>query len=173
VVPPAFPDADGQDLLVAAGENGLEGVMAKRNTSVYEPGRRSHAWVKVPLWKTQEVVLGGWRPGEGRRSGTIGSLLLGVPDDGGLTYVGHVGTGFNAAVLADLLGRLTPLEQRESPFSNEVPRDRARGAHWVRPELVGEVEFRTLTRDGRLRHSTWRGLRADKRPEDVGPITPP
>lgn len=166
-VPPHFPEAVGQDLLAAAQANGLEGVVAKRNDSIYEPGRRSPSWVKVPLLQTQEVVIGGWKPGAGRRAGTIGSLLLGASDDTGLVYVGHVGTGFNAAMLAVLLERLGPLENRKSPFVNDVPRDRARDAHWTRPELVGEVEFRSWTRDGRLRHSSWRGLRTDKDPRDV------
>jgi bifunctional non-homologous end joining protein LigD len=93
-VPPAFP-GDGEAALAASQAQRLEGVVAKRLDSRYEPGRRSGAWVKVKRFRTQEVVVGGWRPGAGRREGTIGSLLLGVPDGDGLTYVGHVGTGFS------------------------------------------------------------------------------
>jgi bifunctional non-homologous end joining protein LigD len=122
--------------------------------------------VKVPIVLTQEVVIGGWQPGEGRRAGRIGSLLLGVPGEGGLTFIGHVGTGFSQAVLAALGDRLGPLERPTSPFVS-VPREHARFAHWVEPVLVGEVEFRNWTRDRRLRAASWRGLRPDKDPGDV------
>ncbi|NUT49738.1 MAG: DNA ligase [Saccharothrix sp.] len=166
-VPPSFTDADGRDVLAVAGDYGLEGVVAKRVGSRYEPGRRSTAWVKVPLVRTQEVLIGGWRPGDGRRTGMIGSLLLGVRSEDGLRYVGKVGTGFTRSALLDLQARLRPLTRPGSPFVDPVPADHARGAHWVRPELVGEVEFRTWTTDGRLRHSSWRGLRPDKDPEEV------
>ncbi|WP_447007751.1 non-homologous end-joining DNA ligase [Saccharothrix isguenensis] len=170
-VPPSFTDVDGRDVLAVAEDYGLEGVVAKRASSRYEPGHRSTAWVKVPLVRTQEVLIGGWRPGDGRRAGTIGSLLLGVPTDDGLRYVGKVGTGFTHAALVDLRERLRPLARTASPFVGPVPLDQARRAHWVRPELVGEVEYRTWTTDGRLRHSSWRGLRPDKNPEDV--VMPP
>ncbi|MFD1151737.1 non-homologous end-joining DNA ligase [Saccharothrix hoggarensis] len=166
-VPPSFRDVDGRDVLAVAEEYGLEGVVAKRVSSRYEPGRRSPAWVKVPLVRTQEVLIGGWRPGDGRRAGTVGSLLLGVLTDDGLRYVGKVGTGFTHAALVDLQDRLGPLAVPKSPFAGPVPLDHARRAHWVRPELVGEVEYRTWTADGRLRHSSWRGLRPDKDPGDV------
>jgi bifunctional non-homologous end joining protein LigD len=170
-VPPSFTDVDGRDVLAVAEDYGLEGVVAKRVSSRYEPGRRSTAWVKVPLVRTQEVLIGGWRPGDGRRAGTIGSLLLGVPTDDGLRYVGKVGTGFTHTALVDLRERLLPLARTTSPFVGPVPLDQARRAHWVEPELVGEVEYRTWTTDGRLRHSSWRGLRPDKNPEDV--VMPP
>jgi bifunctional non-homologous end joining protein LigD len=170
-VPPSFTDADGSDVLAVAEDYGLEGVVAKRVTSRYEPGRRSTAWVKVPLLRTQEVLIGGWQPGDGRRAGTIGSLLLGVLSDDGLRYVGKVGTGFTHSALLDLQERLRPLARHGSPFVGQVPADHARRAHWVRPELVGEVEYRTWTTDGRLRHSSWRGLRPDKDPADVRPPT--
>jgi len=171
-VPPSFRDVAGEDLLNVARTQGLEGVVAKRLSSRYVPGRRSSDWVKVPLWKTIEAVVGGWQPGEGSRDGTLGSLLLGVYDDSGeLTYIGHVGTGFNAAMLRQLTTALAPLARDASPFANEVPALLARRARWVEPKLVGEVMFRTWTHDKRLRHSTWRGLRADKDPADVrGPI---
>jgi bifunctional non-homologous end joining protein LigD len=166
-VPPSFSEAHGEDVLAVAEDYGLEGVVAKRVTSRYEPGRRSAAWVKVPLVRTQEVLIGGWRPGDGRRAGTIGSLLLGVRCDDGLRYVGKVGTGFTHSALLDLEERLRPLARAGSPFVDAVPADHARRARWVRPELVGEVEFRAWTADGRLRHSSWRGLRPDKDPDDV------
>lgn len=166
-VPPSFGEVHGEDVLAVAEDYGLEGVVAKRVTSRYEPGRRSAAWVKVPLVRTQEVLIGGWRPGDGRRAGTIGSLLLGVRCDDGVHYVGKVGTGFTHSALLALEERLRPLERAESPFVDAVPADHARRAHWVRPELVGEVEYRAWTTDGRLRHSSWRGLRPDKDPDDV------
>ena len=167
-VPPATSGVSGRELLDVARAHGLEGVVAKRRTSRYEPGRRSASWIKTALLTTQEVVVGGWTPGEGRRSATLGALLLGAYDaDGRLRYLGHVGTGFSDAALRLLLARLGPIEQPHGPFDEEVPREEARNARWVRPELVGEVVFRTRTHDGRLRHAAWRGLRPDKSPTDA------
>jgi bifunctional non-homologous end joining protein LigD len=162
-------------VLDAARTGGLEGVVAKRADSPYRPGRRSTEWIKVKNTTAQEVVIGGWATGRGARSGTVGSLLLGIPgpdgdrDGDGLAYVGRVGTGFSEAVLRDLLGRLTRLERRTSPFSSSTPVPTVAGStvHWVRPSLVGEVEYREWTREGRLRHPTWRGLRDDKDPSEV------
>jgi bifunctional non-homologous end joining protein LigD len=166
-VPPAF-DGQGAEALAASQAQGLEGVLAKRHDSVYLPGRRSPHWVKVKHVRMQEVVVGGWSPGAGRRQGGIGSLLLGVPDqDGRLVYAGHVGTGFSDRVLADLGSRLRAAERSTSPFADEVPRAHAKDARWVTPRLVGEVTFSEWTRDGRMRHPSWRGLRPDKDPQDV------
>jgi bifunctional non-homologous end joining protein LigD len=165
--PPSFP-GDGASAMAASREQGLEGVLAKRVDSPYRPGRRSRDWVKVKHSRTQEVVIGGWSPGKGRRSGTIGSLLLGVPDDEGrLVYAGHVGTGFTQSMLDDLMSRLSRLERKTSPFAADVPRADARDARWTSPKVVGEVAFTEWTRDGRLRHPTWRGLRPDKSADDV------
>lgn len=167
-VPPQYTDVDGRQLLEVARLHGMEGVVGKRLSSRYEPGRRSSAWTKTALWRTQEVIVGGWTTGQGRRAGTLGALLLGAyDDDGRLRYIGDVGTGFTDRMLDDLLARLADLAQRSSPFDEPVPREHARRAHWVRPELVGEVEYRALTPDRRLRHAAWRGLRADKDPEQV------
>lgn len=167
-VPPHHTDVDGRALLEVARQHGLEGIVGKKLSSRYEPGRRSPAWVKTALFRTQEVVVGGWTTGQGRRAGTVGALLLGAYDgQGRLRYLGDVGTGFTEAVLADLLARLTVLETPESPFDEPVPREHARRARWARPELVGEVEYRTVTVDRRLRHTSWRGLRADKDPGEV------
>ncbi|WP_433261816.1 non-homologous end-joining DNA ligase [Actinosynnema sp. CS-041913] len=166
-VPPRFTGVHGEDVLTAARDHCLEGVVAKRVTSRYEPGRRSRSWIKVPLLHTQEVVIGGWKPGDGRRRGTVGSLLLGIPTPDGLHYIGKVGTGFTQAILDDLHDRLRPLEQPRPPFTDAVPPEHARAAHWTRPDLVGEVEYRTFTEDGRLRHASWRGLRPDKTPDDL------
>lgn len=166
-VPPAFP-GPGADVLAAAKERDLEGVVAKRLDSTYEPGKRSRSWVKVKLERMQEVVVIGWKPGEGRREGTIGSLLLGVPDaDGQLLYVGHVGTGFTDRMLADLAAMLQPLRREDSPTVDEVPRLHARHALWVRPTVVGEVVFTEWTKDDRMRHPVWRGLRPDKSAAEV------
>lgn len=164
--PPAF-QGDGAQAVRASREQQLEGVVAKRLTSAYRPGRRSLDWVKVKNIRTQEVVIGGWRPGQGRRTGTVGSLLMGLPGDGGLRYCGHVGTGFTAAMLDDLAGRLAQLERKTSPFDAELPRADSRDAHWVRAKLVGEVAFTEWTGDHRLRHPSWRGLRPDKAPDEV------
>lgn len=165
--PPAFSGGPGADVLRAARERGLEGVVAKRRDSTYQPGRRSDRWVKVKNFRTQEVVIGGWTPGKGRRGGTIGALLLGVPAEGGLAYVGKVGTGFTEQLLADLSRRLRPLARARSPFDGPLPKAQVAGATWVRPTLVGEVRFSEWTGEGRLRQPSWRGLRPDKRPGDV------
>jgi bifunctional non-homologous end joining protein LigD len=165
--PPYWSDTDPATLLRVADEYGLEGIVAKRSTSRYEPGRRSRAWIKTPLRHSQEVVIGGWKPGDRGRSGRIGSILLGVHDDEGLTYVGNVGTGFTDRALRDLQDRLEPLGRPTSPFQTPVPREYARAARWVHPHLVGEVEYRHRTADNRLRHPAWRGLRDDKAPDDV------
>lgn len=157
----------GEAVLEASRRAGMEGVVAKRLNSPYTPGRRSDSWLKVKNLHTQEVLICGWKPGAGRRGNTFGSLLLGVPRDGGLDYIGHVGTGFSDAVLREIQSRLDRLAATASPFAVDVPREHARGAVWVRPELVGEVAYSELTRDGRLRHPSWRGLRPDKTPEDV------
>ncbi|HEY0578738.1 MAG TPA: non-homologous end-joining DNA ligase [Pseudonocardia sp.] len=167
-VPPSITDLSGGQALEIARAHGLEGVVAKRRTSRYEPGRRSPAWIKTALLNTKEVLLGGWTSGEGRRAGSLGALLLGAHDEQGqLRYLGHVGTGFTDAMLRDLLAQLQPLRRPDSPFDEPVPREDARKAHWVHPQLVGEVVYRTLTHDGRLRHAAWRGLRPDRNPDEV------
>jgi bifunctional non-homologous end joining protein LigD len=171
-VSPSFT-GDGAAVLETAHEQRLEGVIAKRLSSRYYPGRRTADWVKIADVLTLEVLIGGWRPGEGRRAGTIGSLMLGVPTDAGLRYVGQVGTGFTDEALAALHERLKPLVRKENPFANDVPRERAKGATWVAPEVVGEVEFRNWTVDGRLRAASWRGLRSDKDAADLEPEAAP
>jgi bifunctional non-homologous end joining protein LigD len=134
--------------------------------SRYHPGKRRE-WVKIKNVRYQEVIIAGWTPGEGRRRNMIGSLVLGIFQDHGLTYVGNVGTGFTEAMLHDLAARLEPLALTASPFETEVPHDVARNAHWVDPDLVGEVAFSEWTGDGHLRCPLWRGLRPDKQAEDV------
>jgi bifunctional non-homologous end joining protein LigD len=164
--PPAFT-GDGDHAVEASKRQELEGVMAKRSNSRYLPGRRSPEWVKVKNFHTQEVVVGGWSPGKGRREGTVGALLLGVPTAEGLRYVGQVGTGFTDAMLHDLAERLHRIARKTSPFSPDVPRTDARDAQWVTPQIVGEVAFSEWTGDGRLRHPSWRGVRPDKSADEV------
>lgn len=166
IVPDQLP-GDGPEALKHAREKRWEGVVAKKRDSTYQPGRRSKSWIKDKLWNTQEVVIGGWRQGEGGRSSGIGSLMLGIPADGGLQFVGRVGTGFTDKALANLKKTLKPLETDESPFNQRLPRQDAKGVTFVRPELVGEVRYSERTSDNRLRQPSWRGLRPDKEPDDV------
>ena len=164
-VPPAFP-GDGQAVLDATRAQGLEGVVAKRQDSRYEPGRRSDCWVKVKNVRRTSAVVVGWKPGTGGRTGRLGSLLLALPTEGdGWTYAGHVGTGFSEAVLADLGRRLAPL-RRATPALDDVPREHARAAVWVEPELVVDCDYTEWTRDGRLRHPSYKGLRDDLDPRE-------
>lgn len=123
--------------------------------------------MKVKNVRTQEVLIGGWTAGRGNRGGTIGALLLGVPGRQGLDYVGNVGTGFTREALADLLSRLRGMERPSSPFLVPPPSRVLGSVRWTAPDLVGEVGFSEWTRDGRLRHPTWRGLRPDKDADDV------
>jgi bifunctional non-homologous end joining protein LigD len=167
-ISPYYTDLPGADMLATAAEHELEGVVAKRIDSVYVPGRRATTWIKTPLWRRQEVVIGGWSVGEGNRARSFGSLLVGVYDDAGrLGYAGRVGSGFDDATLRRLRSLLDPLERPTSPFDQEVPREYARHAHWVAPDLVGEAEFRRWTSDGRLWHPVWSGLRSDREPADI------
>jgi bifunctional non-homologous end joining protein LigD len=166
IVPPLI-DGDGSDAIEFSRKRKWEGVVAKKWDSTYQPGRRSSSWIKDKNWKTQEAVIGGWREGNGGRSSGIGALLLGIPDDGGLRFIGRVGTGFSEKELTRLKTILAPLHTNESPFDTALPRLDAKGVTYVRPELVGEVRYGEWTSDGRLRHPSWRGLRPDKSPSDV------
>ncbi|WP_424463971.1 ATP-dependent DNA ligase [Pseudoclavibacter helvolus] len=164
-IPPAV-EGNAQLALASSLELGLEGIVAKKLDSVYRPGRRSDSWIKVKHHRSQEAVVGGWRPGRGRRSGRIGSLLLGLPGDDGLTYIGRVGTGFSDRDLERATRELAPLSRTTSPFV-DIPAADARGAVWVEPQLVGEVEFAEWTAGGRLRQPSWRGWRPDKKADEV------
>lgn len=165
-VPPAFDG--GFDAAMASSKDlGLEGVVAKKRDSTYVVGRRSRAWIKVRHHLMQEIVIGGWRPGKGRRSALVGSLLMGIPDDNGaLEYVGRVGTGFRDEELVELTKKLQRLERKTAPFA-DVPKPDSNDAIWVSPKLVGEVEFAEWTSSSKLRHPSWRGWRDDKTPADV------
>jgi bifunctional non-homologous end joining protein LigD len=153
-------------LLESAQELGLEGIMGKRTDSRYVSGQRTRTWIKLKTEQTQEVVVGGWRPGKGGRQDTVGSLLVGIPDGDRLQYVGRVGSGFSTRELIELRQTVERLGRKTSPF-HEVPRPDAADAHWVAPELVGEVTYSEWTGPGRLRHPRWRGWRVDKDPSDV------
>jgi len=167
-VPPSFVGESGADIQAVSKQQHLEGIMAKRLSSRYEPGRRTTAWRKIKNVHRQEVVIGGWKPGEGGRAGWIGSLLVGVHDeDGALIYAGHVGTGFTQQTLRMLGERLAPLRRDASPFASTVPPEDARFARWVEPELVADIEFGAWTKSGRLRAPAYKGLRADKDPAEV------
>jgi bifunctional non-homologous end joining protein LigD len=165
-VPDAFR-GHGQQLLDATRAQGLEGIIAKRRDASYRPGRRSDCWLKIKHIRRTSAVVAGWKPGEGGRTGRIGSLLLGVQGAEGLEYAGHVGTGFSAAVLRDLQSRLEPLRRDDSPFATAVPREHSRNAQWVDPVLVIEVDYTEWTKDGRLRHPSYKGLRSDYDAADV------
>jgi bifunctional non-homologous end joining protein LigD len=172
-VPAHFVNADPTAVMTAARGQGLEGIIAKRLTSTYQSGRRSTDWIKVPFNQSQEVVVIGYKPGGGRRAGTVGSLLTAVTGpDGRLSYSGGVGTGFTQAMLAQLQTMLAPLA-RSTPAVPGIPRVDARGAYWVEPAIVGEVSFRNWTGDGKMRHPSWRGLRPDKSPAQVPRVVPP
>jgi bifunctional non-homologous end joining protein LigD len=175
---PRYFAGNGAMVLQASRELGLEGVVAKRLASTYRPGRRSPDWRKIKNIRTQEVVILGWQPGNGRRAGTIGSVLVGVPRDDeagderksaatGLRYAGKVGTGFTDAALVALHRQLQPLARPTPPLAVPPPRADTVGAQWIQPRLVAEVSFTEWTPDGRLRHPVWRGLRPDKSVDDV------
>jgi bifunctional non-homologous end joining protein LigD len=161
-----FTEERGVALFRAASARGLEGIMAKRSSSRYQPGGRSRDWLKVKVTFDADVVIVGWTEGEGRRSGTLGSLVMAVYDGDELRYVGNVGTGFDSNALDDAMERLTKLDETDPPFSSDVVRSRPelRRAHWVAPSLVAKVEHRQVTSAGRLRAPSFQGFRTDKTP---------
>ena len=160
---------DGPALLHAARERRLEGVMAKRASSKYCPGRRTRYWLKVKTHGRQEFVVAGYTRGEGRRADSFGSLVLAVNEGGTLRYVGNVGTGFDTKEIERLLKLLRPLERKQSPFpvAPKMPRVRKGDVVWVEPKLVAEVEFSEWTHDGRVRQPSYKGLREDKAAAEV------
>jgi len=155
---------DGPALGDATREAGLEGVLAKRLDSLYLPGARSRAWLKIKNHRRQEFVVGGWLPGQGNRAATIGALLIGYYDEGHLKYAGRVGTGFTADELGRLERTLAPLRRETSPFD---PPPRLKDAQFVEPKLVAEIRFSEWTRAGIVRHPAYLGLRDDKDPTEV------
>jgi len=162
---PESQTGGGRELLAATAERGLEGIIAKRLDSRYQPGGRDGAWIKLKNTRRQELVIGGWLPGKGRRREQIGSLLVGCHTPAGeLRFAGRVGTGFTGAELDRLSALLVPLEQPASPFVGRQP---PRGAVHVLPTLVAEVEFSEWTTQGQLRAPSYKGLRDDKPPAEV------
>ena len=162
---PAHHVGDGAALLEATRAQQLEGVIAKRLDCPYYPGRRTSGWVKVKNIGTTDVVIGGWLPGEGNRTGRLGALVIGIPDEEGvLRYAGRVGTGFNQAELVRLGGILESLATTESPFVGRQPPKLTR---FVEPRLVARIEFTERTQGGTLRQPSYKGLRDDVAPEDV------
>jgi bifunctional non-homologous end joining protein LigD len=159
---------DGEALFEAAGAQELEGVVAKKRASRYQPGRRTRDWLKVKTHKEQELVVAGYTRGKGRRAG-LGALILAVPKGGKLEYAGNVGTGFTEEEIERLLALLRPLERATPPFAEvpTMPKVRRADVVWVEPELVAQVSFAEWTHDGRLRAPVYKGLREDKDPEDV------
>lgn len=153
-----------REAMDASKERGLEGVMAKRLTSRYQAGKRARTWVKIKHERAQEVIVAGWRAGKRE----IASLLLGLPDDDGIRYIGSVGTGFDSQDIGDFQKKFRSRSRKTSPL-HSVPASAARDAHWIRPDLVGEVAFGEWTAYGRLRHPRWRGWRPDKSPGDIDP----
>lgn len=165
-VPPTYGDGD---LLHAATlEQGLEGIVSKRRSSAYHPGRRSPDWRKLPHRRSRSVIVGGWRL-EVDSEVRLGALLVGAPRPGGagLTYLGRVGSGLAGARGQELLGTLGALTTDSSPFVDVVPRVDAKGAIWLRPELVVEVRSLGGTRGGRLRQPAYQGVRADLTAADL------
>ena len=165
---PAAHEEGGTALLDATKRLGLEGVVAKRLDSVYEAGRRSRAWLKVKNHNSQELVVGGWAPGKGARSASLGALLIGYYEstepDARLRYAGRVGTGLTENELQRLVGLLEPLRRETSPFT---PAPRVKDAVFVEPELVAEVKFTEWTSAGAVRAPVYLGLRDDRDPRDV------
>ncbi|MGH2764304.1 MAG: non-homologous end-joining DNA ligase [Actinomycetota bacterium] len=158
-------EEEGTSFFGSAKELGFEGIVGKRLGSPYQPGRRTKDWRKIKATNQQDCLILGWTPGTGSRGATFGALLLGAYRDGELAWIGQVGTGFTGGVLSDLLKRLTALEQPDPPIA-DPDLAAVNGARWVRPELVCEVEYLEMTRVGKLRAPSFKGLRPDKAPAD-------
>jgi len=160
-----YLDGEGTHLFEVAKEGGFEGVVAKKLGSLYQPGRRSKDWRKIKAVNRQDCVILGWTPGEGSRAASFGALLLGAHANGELRWIGQVGSGFTEEATRDLLARLEAIRQDEPPIDDPALRA-VTGARWVRPELVCEVEYLQITKAGKLRAPSYKGLRPDKAPED-------
>jgi bifunctional non-homologous end joining protein LigD len=157
---------DGAEFFKQACKLNLEGSIAKRATSRYGSGIRSREWLKIKCIQRQEMVIGGYTDPQGSRKG-FGALLLGYYEDGKLRYAGKVGTGFDDRMLRELTPQFTKREQSAPPFVDPPRGYEAKGAHWMRPDLVAEIAFTEWTRDGTLRHPSFQGLRPDKKANEV------
>lgn len=153
---------DGERAIATARAKSWEGIIAKIETSPYEPGTRSRAWLKVKVRGESEFVIGGYTPPQGSRT-DFGALLAGLYDRGKLRFTGKIGTGYTQETLRDLGAKLKRLRTDASPFD---PPPRIAGAVWVRPRLVAQLAYAEWTADGKLRQPAFLGLRADKRPEE-------
>lgn len=160
---PAALVGHGEQALRATREHGLEGLVCKRLDSVYEPGVRSRAWVKIRNMRSEDVIVGGWLPGKGRLTGLPGAVLVGQRAAGRLRYVGSVGTGWSEPERTELAALLATAATHVCPFDPAPP---VHGARWVLPRLVGEVRYSTRTRAGLLRQPSWLRLRPDLAPEE-------
>ncbi|MFI1786177.1 non-homologous end-joining DNA ligase [Streptomyces rubiginosohelvolus] len=161
---PAAITGHGAEAWEMAREAGLEGLIAKRLTSRYEPGARSKSWVKIKVRRLADVVIGGWVPGRGWLTGLPGAVLVGEPHDGLLHYTGSVGTGWSHTERTRLAELLQNAAIDACPFA-QVPS--VAGARWVLPQLVGEVRYTSRTHAGRLRHPSWHRLRPGLTPDDL------
>jgi bifunctional non-homologous end joining protein LigD len=160
---PAYHRGEGKALLAATRELGIEGVVAKKLDCPYQPGARASHWIKVKNVHTQDVVIGGWTPGEGGRTASLGSLAVAVMEGEQLVYAGKVGTGFTEQTLAIVKRELEPLRRDSSPFGGRQP---PKGTIFVEPRLVAHVEFREWTKSGTLRAPSFKGLRPDVSPQE-------
>jgi bifunctional non-homologous end joining protein LigD len=160
---PSYHRGEGSALLEATKQHGIEGVVAKKLDCPYQPGVRASHWIKVKNVHTQDVVIGGWTHGEGGRSASLGSLVVGVMEGERLVYSGKVGTGFTEQSLALVKRELEPLRTDTSPFVGRQP---PKGTIFVEPRLVAHVEFREWTKSGTLRAPSFKGLRPDISPQE-------
>jgi len=157
-----FVEEKGEDYYEAALKKGIEGVMAKRKDSIYEPGVRSDSWLKIKKLRSCDCVIFGYTKGTGARKDTFGALVLGLYDNDESVYVGKVGTGFSQETLKTLLEAFKKLEAEQAPFRVELHEE----ITWLKPELVCEVFYQIVTEDRRLRMPRFRGLRNDKSPHE-------
>ena len=182
IVPSGMPirlsenfDVGGSELLTIAGKMGLEGILAKKQDSTYQPGQRTREWLKIKTIKQQEVVIGGYTRNE-KSSKLFSALLLGLYHGKRFEFIGPVGTGFTTQMQKDILKKLKPLETAKCPFAevpdyNKPSRFRPNPPRaevvWVKPEVVAEVNYRTMASDGTFRHPSFKGLRDDKSAKEV------
>jgi len=168
-------EGDPRRLLQEIARRGLEGIIGKERDSVYEPGRRSRAWIKLKCIHEQEFVIGGCTPPEGTRS-HFGALLVGYYEKEKLRFAGKVGTGFNAALLKSLHRKMQAFSRESCPFADMPATTRSRWSktigspetlHWVEPRIVCQLKFTEWTRDGKLRHPVFLGVREDKKAREV------